>query len=257
MPKPDVVHANLLHPTRNEALDVQGIPKTDIHVHVETYARLDRFISARDNRPPYDWNQHVRWLTRLQPGMPRLLEINGDLDIRALEEPRENGDYFPTWLQEMMRQAAEERAILVEIRFGARYALRSEFMSIFREAERQVQRRYPDFHAEAVISGICPSRQGATEVLDACLSARCEGLAGIDFFPEPYDSEADWTEAYRWAARAAEAGLGITAHVGEFSEANIIAALRMPGLTRLGHAVHAVDSPELLSRVRDAGCVRW
>ncbi len=76
-----------------------------------------------------------------------------------------------------------------------------------------------------------------------------EGLAGVDFRVDPYDTEADpvlWTIAYGWAERAAGAGLGITVHAGEFSTANLAAALRMPGLRRLGHAVHAAGDPRLL-----------
>jgi adenosine deaminase len=55
------------------------------------------------------------------------------------------------------------------------------------------------------------------------------------------------------AARAADAGLGVTAHAGEFSAANVAAALRTPGLTRLGHAVHAVDDARLLDRIAARG----
>ena len=90
-------------------------------------------------------------------------------------------------------------------------------------------------------------------MFEACLWAHHEGLAGIDFIPEPYAQEADWSEAYVWAERAAEAGLGVSAHAGEFSSANIAAALRVPGITRLGHAVHATDAPDLLQAVMDAG----
>ncbi|HKB48961.1 MAG TPA: hypothetical protein VKC57_14755, partial [Ktedonobacterales bacterium] len=65
--------------------------------------------------------------------------------------------------------------------------------------------------------------------------------------------EADWDHLYRLAARAADAGLGVTAHAGEFSAANIAAALRTPGLTRLGHAVYAATDPRLLDRLGACG----
>jgi adenosine deaminase len=47
--------------------------------------------------------------------------------------------------------------------------------------------------------------------------------------------------------------LGITAHVGEFSPANILTALRVPGLTRLGHLVYAASDPRLLEAVARSG----
>ena len=90
-----------------------------------------------------------------------------------------------------------------------------------------------------------PTPDGA-EAFETCLRARVQGLAGIDFTPDPFDSEADLTEVCRWAERAAEAGLGITVHAGEFSTANLAAALRLPGITRIGHGVYAAAGDELL-----------
>ena len=48
-------------------------------------------------------------------------------------------------------------------------------------------------------------------------------------------------------------GLGITAHAGEFSTANIAAALRLPGIKRIGHGVHTAATEELLQLVLDSG----
>ena len=90
-------------------------------------------------------------------------------------------------------------------------------------------------------------------MLRSCVAAARDGLAGIDLIPIPYDAEADWTSIDRWVASAAHAGLGVTAHVGEFSPANIAAALRLPGLQRLGHAVYATADADLLELVAQSG----
>ena len=45
----------------------------------------------------------------------------------------------------------------------------------------------------------------------------------------------------------------MTAHVGEFSTANIAAVLALPGLTWIGHTVHAARDPRLLDRVARSG----
>ena len=42
-------------------------------------------------------------------------------------------------------------------------------------------------------------------------------------------------------------------HAGEFSTANIRSALRVPGVTRLGHAVHAAFDTALLDEMGEAG----
>ncbi len=59
--------------------------------------------------------------------------------------------------------------------------------------------------------------------------------------------------AYRWADRVASAGLGITVHAGEFTAANLVPALRVPGVSRLGHAVYTAADPWLLEHVAKSG----
>jgi len=150
---------------------------------------------------------------------------------------------------------------LVEVRFGAGgLALRQHgFMALFREAERQVQARYPRFCAEAIgylqLASDPARLQDAERQLARCLGLAKEGLAGIDLMVAPYAREADpglWAVLYRWAERAADAGLGITVHAGEFSAANLGAALRVPGLRRIGHAVYAAADPLLLEQLAES-----
>ena len=43
------------------------------------------------------------------------------------------------------------------------------------------------------------------------------------------------------------------AYAGEFSTANLEAALQLPGLQRIGHGVHAVASPRLVDRILEGG----
>ncbi len=72
----------------------------------------------------------------------------------------------------------------------------------------------------------------------------------------PYDATDDpelWRTAYRWAERAASAGLGVTVHVGVFATTSIAAALRTPGLRRIGHGTHVADDPHLLDDLARSG----
>jgi adenosine deaminase len=117
-----------------------------------------------------------------------------------------------------------------------------------------VQVRYPRLHAEALVMLILWSApERAERVLKACITAQREGLAGVDLLYKPYETEAEWEVIYRVAERAASAGLGVTVHVGEVSTANIVAALKVPGLARLGHAVYAAQDPRLLELVAASG----
>jgi adenosine deaminase len=239
---------------------IASLPKADLHLHQEERARLDRVVAFRLGRPPYDWR---RWMERLLvetgPGMERLAGMfvpDATLPIDGV--PGDAPEFIIAKVADALREAATDGAILVEVRFGtAGLALtRPDFMALFREAERQVQAEYPRLRAEAI--GYLsldndPARLHSAECqFEACLRSAREGLAGIDFMVDPYDTEADpalWAIAYRWAARAVDVGLGITVHAGEFSTANLRAALDVPGLRRLGHAVYAASDPQLLERL--------
>src|SRR5215211_5003536 len=220
---------------------VAQLPKADLHVHQEWFARLDRVLARREGRAPYDWCGWARQLMdEVPPGMPRLRRL---ATVRPVARE-----------QDLLYEAATDGAVLVEVRFGSDTVLRSGFMELFREAERRVRERHPSLRAEAVVSLLlwyAPER--VERLLRACLRAADEGLAGIDLLYEPYDTEAEWETAYRVAQRAAEEGLGVSAHAGEVSTANIAAVLQVPGLTRIGHGVYAASDPRLLELVAESG----
>jgi adenosine deaminase len=232
---------------------VAALPKADLHVHQEWSMRLDRVLARRVGRAPYDWHG---WTSRIMaenaPGEPRLRHIATVQPAPTeMDAPAEN---FIARVKDLLEEAAADGAVLVEVRFGGETALRPDFMELFRAAEEQVRQRYPHFYAEAIYTLLLfyePSR--LERVIQACLRAAGDGLRGVDLLYEPYTTEADWAPAYRIAERAAEAGLGVTAHAGEVSTANIAAALCTPGLTRIGHATQAATDPRLLEQLATSG----
>jgi adenosine deaminase len=232
---------------------VAALPKADLHVHQEWSMRLDRVLARREGRAPYDWH---RWAAQLMeenpPGEPRLRQIASIQPASAERDaPAEN---FVARVEDLLEEAAADGAILVEMRFGGETALRPAFMDLFRVAEQGVRKHHPHFRAEAAFTLLLfydPAR--LERVVRACIRAADNGLRGIDLLYQPYETEAEWTAAYRIAERVAEAGLGVTAHAGEVSTANIAAALRVPGLTRIGHATQAATDPHLLELLATSG----
>jgi adenosine deaminase len=231
-----------------------GLPKADLHVHQEATRYLDLILAEREGRDPYDW---AAWRERLAaeipPGKERLQRI-GSMQPVPLDQ-YDDDEFFVARFAALMRDHAAAGACYVEIRCGGEVVTRDAFMSLFRKAEAQVRAEYPRLRAEALAIVINPKQDpaAADAFADGCIRAAGEGLAGIDFLYAPYDTEADWTPMYRLAERFASAGLGITAHAGELSTANIAAAVRMPGLTRIGHGVHAAADPELMRLLVDNG----
>ena len=232
-------------------ITVAGLPKADIHMHAETAARVERLLSRREGRVQFDWRDWQQKVGQTPPGITRLEQLHSGLKVSDLD--RVARESVVEWVSEAFNEAANDGAVLAEMRFGSGWARWPDLMHKFREAERQAQAEYPEFCAEAVISGVWPGRPDGGDVFAACLDARSAGLAGIDFVPMPYSHEADrrhWDEAYAWAETAARVGLGITVHAGEFSPANIRRAAHMPHVRRIGHAVHAGLDLELLDELQ-------
>ncbi len=238
----------LIDPLAEIKLDprIAALPKVDLHVHQEWSPRLDRVLARHEGRSPYNWHDWAEQLiTEIPPGMARLQKLAQVFP--ATQEANAKPENFIARIEDLLEEAAADGAILVEVRFGNEDVLKADLMALFREAERRVQVRYPRLRAEAVFILILSRFEGdrLNHLVKACIQAVDEGLGGIDFLYKPYDTEADWTTAYQIAEQAASAGLGITAHAGEFSSANIAAVLRVPGLTRIGHATHAISDPHV------------
>ena len=236
---------------------IASLPKADLHLHQEEVARLERVVARRQGRRPHDWQESARRLMADRPpGAGRLAGMyRPDADLDLGDVLADDPEYLVAKMADALEESAADGAVLVEIRFGAGglALMRPDFMALFRQAERQVQARYPRLRAEAIgylnLVNDQARLQAAEQQLERCLRAASEGLAGLDLSVAPYDTKADpslWAVAYGMAERAADAGLGITAHAGEFSAANLAAALRVPGLRRLGHAVYAAADARLL-----------
>lgn len=245
-----------LDPLADAVIDpmVAKLPKADIHLHQEWSPRLNRVLSRCAGQPPYDWQRWARDLmTQTPPGMPRLNRLAKVFP--ASVEDDADSENFIARVEDLLEEAAADGALLVEIRFGGSTAIQHpDFMALFHAARGRVCQRHPTLQAVALYTLLMWAEPDLLQhLVAACLRAAVDGLTGIDLLYAPYDTEADWRPIYRVAERLADVGLGVTAHAGEFSSANIGAALRTPGLTRLGHAVYAAYDPYLLDAVAASG----
>ena len=136
-----------------------------------------------------------------------------------------------------MLEEAADGVVLVETRLGSDMADRPDCLTLFRAAERQVQAQYPCLRATATpFLHLKWEAEKVARMVQTCLEwAGNKLIYGVDVLNQPYDTEADWSAAYRITERLAETGLGITVHVAEVAPVNVAAVLRMPGITRLGH----------------------
>ncbi|HZE37263.1 MAG TPA: hypothetical protein VE172_00475 [Stackebrandtia sp.] len=219
--------------------------KADLHMHQEWSPRLDRVLARRHGRRPFDWKTWRRALiAEVPPGLARLQRLS-----RVFPAPAEadTDEAFVERVADALDESAAAGSCYTEMRFGSDTILRPGFMALFRRAEQRVHARHPGFRAEALAGLLLwhePDR--LDRVLEECRRAASDGLAGVDLLNVPYNTEADWHAGRTVISAAAEAGLGVTVHAGEFSVANIAAVAGMEGVTRVGHATHATDEPWLL-----------
>ena len=234
---------------------VAALPKADIHLHSEAGPRLEQVTAERSGEPVTDWRDHARELMcSVPPGTPRLETWGPDLPLpRAmadeLDRPPAN---FKARIGRVLADAATDGAVLAEVLFGGSTILREDFLDLFDEALAEVRTRFPRFHAVPLVAAKTTEEWAAT-LLPQCIAGARRGLAGINIIPLTYDRPADWSVVCGWAQRARDAGLGITAHAGEFGALHLAEAIEVPGVTRVGHAVGAGSDPRLLDRIAERG----
>jgi adenosine deaminase len=134
---------------------VAALAKADLHIHQQWGARLDRVLARRAGRPSYDWRAWAERLMRdTPPGAARLAHLAPFASVS--QELDAVPETFVARVADLLAEAAADGAVCVEVRFGNETVLRPDFMVLFREAERRVQARYPQLHAEALVTGSAP-----------------------------------------------------------------------------------------------------
>ena len=231
------------------------IPKAELHVHLEGAAppALMRRIARRNGLPippeligdddRYAWTGFLHFLDLydLAVGLLRTVEDYRDL------------------VYEYLVHCAEQGAVYVELTASPDHAAQSGLS----DAE----------HVFALARGIDDARLDTgieARVLMTCVRnygvAQAEEVARRTVaVPHPYvvgfgiagDEAGFPPEAFAGAFRIAhEAGLGCTAHAGEWAgPESIRGALALPGVTRIGHGVRAVEDPGLVAELADRGTV--
>lgn len=227
------------------------LPKAELHVHLEGTATpaLMRRI-ARRNRldvPPqiigdddrYAWRDFLHFLALYDTAVGLLRTIDDYRDI----------------VYEYLVRCADEGAVYVELTASPDHAAGaglSDAEHVFALA-RGIDDARADTGIEARVLMTCVRDHGAQ---------RAEAVAQrtVDT-PHPYvvgfgmsgDEAAHPPAAFARAfAIAHHGGLGCTAHAGEWAgPQSIRGALALPGVTRIGHGVRAVEDPALVAELAE------
>lgn len=236
-------------------LVVPPVPKAELHVHLEGTARpeLVRRLAARNGLalPPglladddtFAWRDFLDFLNTY------------DLAASVIRTAQDYRDVVFAYLSD----CAADGAIYVELIASPDHA-------------RAVGLSEED-HRAGIFAGIDDARAAhgiegrvlVSVVRNFGVEAAERTATEAARMPHPYvvgfnmaGDEAGFPPApfARAFAIARDAGLGCSVHAGEHAGPESVAgALALPGVTRISHGVRAVEAPELVRRLADAGTV--
>lgn len=241
------------------ALDafVRAMPKTDLHYHLEGGVRPETLaqIARRRGLPPEECDPaYIRARLEVSPSCASLSEFLTRFDYVTplLQTPWA----LETAAEAAVREAAEQNAIYLEVRFAPAF-LRTEEMdaetairAVLRGLEAG-ERRWGVIANAIVILGLATPVEENLALVGALTRLSLPRVVGVDVAgPEAELSFEAQAPALR---AAAEAGLAITIHAGEAGPPSHIAAALALGAARIGHATSLSRDSALLARVAALG----
>ncbi|HLA25006.1 MAG TPA: adenosine deaminase [bacterium] len=235
------------------AIPMRTLPKVELHLHLETSLRLRRLAernAAGDGQGPaaliadpskfagYDRLRRLRYASR----------AGRVADALYTPENIEEITY------ELLREAASGGSRYVEVRVGGRRGftllgprLMLEAMAAARgraEADTGIQTGF----LITIVRERGPEE--AEQRVREALACRDCGVVGVDLAGDEENYPPGLFS--RALAVAREAGLGITAHAGEFAgPSSVWTAIYQLGARRIGHGIRAVEDPALMAHLRE------
>jgi adenosine deaminase len=232
---------------------IAGLPKAELHLHLETSLRLRRLLAGRDAVPVED--PHLVADPSLFAGYDRLRRLRYAGRAGRLADAAYTPANIAAITAELIREAAAQAIRHVEVRAGGRrgFSLLGVRGILEAMAEGAASAEAPGLSFGFIVTVVRERGPEEAErlVMDAAACRDCR-VVGVDLAGD----EENYPPALFAAAinRARDAGLGITVHAGEFTgPAGIWTAVYQLGASRIGHGIRAVDDPVLLDRLRDRG----
>lgn len=231
---------------------IRALPKVELHLHLETSLRLRRLAQRADLQDSpaliadpakfagYDRLRRMRYATRAGQ-VPDALYTPENIEAITFE---------------LLSEAAAHRLIYVEVRVGGRRGF--QLLGAERMLEAMARAREQARAQLGIESGIIITLvrergpEEAEQRVREAVRGRSRGVVGVDLAGDEENYPPGLFS--RPLAMAREAGLGVTAHAGEFAgPSSIWTALYQLGATRIGHGIRAVEDRTLLDYLRDRG----
>jgi adenosine deaminase len=237
------------------SLLIDGLPKVELHLHLETSLRLRRLLERREPGSPLAEQAHLVADPSLFSGYDRLRRLRYASRTRRIGDAAYSRANIAAITAELIAEEAVQSVRHVEVRVGGRRGFAIMGVRGFLEAMAEGAASVAHLGVSWGVIVTLVRERGPEEaerlLVEAAACGDCH-VAGVDLAGD----EENYPPAMFAAAiaRARDAGLGVTVHAGEFTgPASIWTAVYHLGATRIGHGIRAVEDPRLLDHLRERG----
>lgn len=232
------------------------LPKVDLHVHLDGSVKPETLMElAKEQGSPLSIGSEAELLAHMQAGE----------ECGSLKEYLSKFSFVLPYLQtgaalervafEVVEQAAKERVNYIEVRFAPQLH-RSQGLSnheVIRHVVEGLKRGEQAFGTVARAIIICLRSHPYAWNKDVVEEAARFGKKGVVAVDLAGDEASFPAELFRPLFEEAQRlGMPITIHAGEAAGAeNIYVAITALGARRIGHGVRMLDSPEVMTLVKE------
>jgi adenosine deaminase len=234
-----------------------ALPKIELHRHFEGSLRLSSLAeivrTCRLDLPTEP--EALRPYVQMTPETPRTM-THFLAKFAVLRQFYQSAEIIQRLAYEVIEDAAAENIRYLELRFTPKALTQASRLS-FRDViacmchgAAQAQRQHNIVVRLIVSLNRHESVQESAQAVYAALDQRDCPIVALDLGGQEAGFSA---EPFRdLFAEARQAGLGVTAHAGEWSGAeNIRYAIEQLGAVRIGHGVRILDDPSLVALARE------
>lgn len=234
---------------------IDGLPKVELHLHLETSLRLRSLLERRGPGSPLEEEAHLVADPYLFAGYDRLRRLRYASRAWRIADAAYSRANIAAITAELITEEAAQSVRHAEVRVGGRRGFSLLGVRGFLEAMAEGAASVGHLGVSYGAIMTLVRERGPTEaerlVTEAVACRDCH-VVGVDLAGD----EENYPPAMFAAAmaRARDAGLGVTVHAGEFTgPTSIWTAVYHLGATRIGHGIRAVEDPGLLDRLRERG----
>ena len=236
---------------------IESLPKVELHRHLEGAVRLSTLLElARANGlgVPRD-EPSLRAQVQVLPPDP-LTWANFLAKFDTLRLFFRSPEIIGRIVREAIEDLAADRIVYAELRFTPVALAAARDFAIEEVMDWVLAAGQEAMQATGVRVGWVASVNRhepvwlAERVCHAAADRRARGVVGMDLAGNEVDFATDpFAGVFR---EAAQAGLGITLHAGEWADGgSVFQAMDGMGAQRIAHGVHAVDDPRALDLARE------